>query len=433
MIVALWAPAWGRGLEVVAERLLQEAPRLALGHEVIWADARGLDAGALAVRLRQAALPESPEVRSGVARAAVAAEVAARTATSEHPIQMVPEDERAYLALQPLTVLQIAEPLRVLLQGVGVETCGDLAALEREAIEVRFGPEVLRLWQWSRVQDDRRLFSAASAELPRASIDFIDYVITDPERLIFSVNAMFGGICDALQGQGRHARRVKLALSLANGECWERVLRPARPTASRTVWLRLARALLERITTSDAVSGIALVVDGVEAATSVQGDLFDAGFATASAVDGAVARLVEAQEDVVAEVELCEHPLAEQRSAWKHDGAAVTPQRVKEPGSQRAEAPRSEISGLTLQLLAEPREVLVESVRRRDHSVPIRYRDGQWKQLVTAAGPDRISGGRWEERPYAREYFRAVTVDGVLVWLYRDARADQWFLHGWWD
>ena len=87
---------------------------------------------------------------------------------------------------------------------------------------------------------------------------------------------------------------------------------------------------------------------------------------------------------------------------------------------------------------------------RRDHQVPIRYRDvrtsagrdtavdvgppadGRWHQLVHVAGPDRVSGGVWEEA-YAREYFRATSVDGALVWLFRDARRDAWYLHGWWD
>jgi hypothetical protein len=23
--------------------------------------------------------------------------------------------------------------------------------------------------------------------------------------------------------------------------------------------------------------------------------------------------------------------------------------------------------------------------------------------------------------------------DGGMVWLYRDARADAWYIHGWWD
>jgi hypothetical protein len=161
----------------------------------------------------------------------------------------------------------------------------------------------------------------------------------------------------------------------------------------------------------------------------VQGDLFDVGFATSSAVDAALGRLIEAQGDVIVEPEVTEHPLPEVRTSFVAERPAewVTA-RKPEPGADDLR----QSGALTLQLLPTPREVLVETVRRRDHIVPIRYRDEQWKQLVTAAGPDRISGGRWEES-YAREYFRAVTVDGLLVWLYRDARTDRWYLHGWWD
>ena len=34
---------------------------------------------------------------------------------------------------------------------------------------------------------------------------------------------------------------------------------------------------------------------------------------------------------------------------------------------------------------------------------------------------------------YARDYYQCVTADGLLVLLYRDALAGQWYLHGWWD
>ena len=88
---------------------------------------------------------------------------------------------------------------------------------------------------------------------------------------------------------------------------------------------------------------------------------------------------------------------------------------------------------LTLCLLPEPRAVAVVAAVRRDHGVPVRYQDGgEWREIVSAAGPDRVSGGQWDA-PYAREYFRCVTDAGTLVWLYRDARDEQWYLHGWWD
>jgi hypothetical protein len=47
-----------------------------------------------------------------------------------------------------------------------------------------------------------------------------------------------------------------------------------------------------------------------------------------------------------------------------------------------------------------------------------------------------VSGGKWDsEQTYAREYFRCVTREGALVWIFRDAHAKRsaWFLHGWWD
>jgi hypothetical protein len=79
----------------------------------------------------------------------------------------------------------------------------------------------------------------------------------------------------------------------------------------------------------------------------------------------------------------------------------------------------------------------VETVLRRDHFVPVRFRDASgWHDVVHAAGPDRVSGGVWDAaQAYAREYFRCVTREGALVWLFREAhgRGNRWFAHGWWD
>ena len=168
-------------------------------------------------------------------------------------------------------------------------------------------------------------------------------------------------------------------------------------------------------------------VVATEAATSVQGDLFDAGFATAAAVEAAVARLLEVQNDVIVQPETNKPPLAEQRTKLETERLEDW-----EAGRSSMGSPVPQTPTLELRLLREPREVLVETVNRRDHIVPVRYKDGQWRQLITAAGPDRISGGKWDEA-YAREYFRGVTVAGQLVWLFRDARSDRWYLHGLWD
>jgi hypothetical protein len=411
--------------------LIDAAPRVVVEPGRAWLDMRGLDA--LAVHARLQSQPVGGGLRSGVAARPIVAWMAARRAAVGRLEQVRAGAERAYLETVPLVELGLEDPLLGWLADVGIGLCGELAAVAREALEVRFGGEVVRWWQWSRGADERRLFAPVPPQQPHATIDFVDYVVTDPERLIFTTNALLGGVCERLRESGAHARRLRLRLPLANGEVWERTLRSARPTADRAAWLRLARAVLERLTVPDAVSGVAVEVESTEAAGARQGDLFDAGFATAAAVESAVARLLEDQGPVLCEPSTSAHPLAEVRGSYR---PLSLPEATASPVAAAAAAPAPdgapEPLGLTLQLLAEPRPVLVETKPRRDHEVPTRYRDGSWHALLHAAGPDRVSGGQWDAT-YAREYYRVVRADGTLVWLFRDGCRDRWYLHGWWD
>ncbi len=62
----------------------------------------------------------------------------------------------------------------------------------------------------------------------------------------------------------------------------------------------------------------------------------------------------------------------------------------------------------------------------------MRYGDSAWHSLIEVSGPDRLSGGQWD-RTYAREYYRALTDEGVLIWMYHDAVHGRWYVHGYWD
>lgn len=442
MVISVVCRSWGvREAEHVGGELLDYVPRVAVGTGgVVWLDGRGQDAVRIAGAIFERWAGGEEEVGCGVAQTPIAAYAAAIDRTEGAGLVVVePGTDRAFLSDRPLGVLELEARLLLLLEGVGIETCGQLAEVPREAVEVRFGTEAVGVWRLSRAEDERILFRSPPADRPQATLDFIDYVVTDPEQLAFTANRLLGGVCDALQVRGAHARRIELSLPLANGETWRKLLRPARPTASRTVWLRLARRVLERLTVPDAVSGIEIRVLETEAASAVQGDLFDAGFATASAVESALMRLIEAHGPVVARPETTVHPLPERRTEFVPlDSEAVTAWSsipADGVGSDRDGVGQTAVvapPGLTLQLLREPRPIHVEAIERRDHRVPLRYRDRDWKRFSTVAGPERVSGGQWEE-PYAREYFRGVTVDGGLVWIFRDARDDRWYLHGWWD
>lgn len=396
----------------------------------MWCDAAGMDARRVAHDalglVREEGETGIPDAQAGVAQTPIAAEVAAIAWRSEAgPVRFVPPHSDAeFLAAHPIEVLDPSPPLRTLLRGSGIERCGDLAGLDHEAVEVRFGAEGSRVWRLARADDRRRFFPPLRRTLPEASFEWLDYVLTEPERLLFVINALMGNVCRQLADRGAGGREMSLLFSLANRTTYEHILRPARVTASQRAWMRLVRSELERIQLPDAVSGITLSVLSLGGELGRQGDLFDRGFASALATEEAIAQLLDDRGSRIVAPCVSRHPLVERRTEWSElDATAAATRAVAESHAR----PR-----LTLQLLPTPRAILAETERRRDHEIPVRccLEDG-WEEIASAAGPDRISGGEWE-RPFAREYFRCVTLRGKMVWIYRDAGA-KWFMHGWWD
>ncbi len=439
--VCLWSPSWPTGAAFPAEiltGLLEHAPRVRVGENGrVWADARGLDAHDLAVTLVDVAHRHGySNAHAGAATTAIAAELAATQRRVPFTI-VKPGHDREFVAPFPIDVLEPSTLLDNLLDGIGVETCGALAALTAEQVEVRLGVEGVRLWKLSRADDPRLLFAYPARMLPSTTVEWVDYALRDAERLLFVVNAQAETVCHEMASAGQRARELSLVFALADRTEFIHRLRSARPTSSRKAWMRLIRAALERIALPDAVTGVTVRVESVIGNDGVQGDLFDKGFASAPQVERTVSQLMDDQGDVVLTPENSAHPLVDARTKWRREDPAVAAA-SGERGAAKAqrEGGAKPTPRLTLQLVTPPRRIAVKTAERRDHQVPVQYRDsGISYAIVDAAGPERVSGGQWEEGgPYAREYFRCVREDGTLVWLYRDAvQHPTWFLHGWWD
>jgi len=435
--ICIWNPDWGSSsLDSWAPTVLGMVPRVSLdsGRGQIWADGKSLNAESLARDLVEKLSHQGAiKAQAGLAIVPVAAEIAARFKGAD-PISttavtaVVPGDDRDFIARHPITVLAPSPPLQNLFDGVGIEKCGDLARLDQESVEVRFGAEGVHLWRLSRADDRRMIFAAMPRSLPEASLDWVDYTLTDPERLVFIINALVDSVSTALTERGQCAREMMMVFSLANRSSFEHLVRPSRATASRKAWMRLIRTHLERMELPDAVTGILLRVETVTGEVERQGDIFDRGFATARATEETVAQLLDDQGAVIVVPLNSRHPLLERRTDWlvQEPAHAAYAHMVKNATPDPC---------LTLQLLAEPRKILVRTATRRDHELPVKYRDmDAWMPLDSAAGPDRVSGGQWEESgSWAREYFRCVTENGMLVWIFHQGRDDEWYLHGWWD
>jgi protein ImuB len=466
--LCLWSPAWQTAADSpepvsfgehgpleLATSLLAVAPRVSVtrrtddrgraAHLLLWADARGMPAHTLAHDVRELLHAHGvSEVSAGVAAVPIAAELAAvrgkRDVTSIEAGR-----ERAYVGVFPVDALEVPLRVRPLLFAIGVRTCAELAVLERDAVEVRLGADALPVWKLARADDARvhTLFAPIPRELPHASLEWSDYEVSDPARLLFMLNALLERVCTALVDDGCGAREITLEFALANRTTHREPLRAARPSANRQTWLRLVRGRLDQMALPAAVVGLTVQVTRIAGRDARQGDLFDRGLASADATAQAIARVIEDQGNVVVVPDNSGHPLLEERTVWREADAVAgaVPVEGAVQGASVNGRDQANAARLTLQLAVIPQAVVVETVPRRDHMVPSRYRDGNgWHEVVNVAGPDRVSGATWNSaRAYAREYFRCVTREGALVWLFRDARLrdarrrSAWYLHGWWD
>ena len=412
--------------------LLTIVPRVLSDGDLVWADLRGLPVRETTERVRNAFTAHNAiysSVKCGVASTAVAAEVAARH--SPQSVTYVRDGyDRDFLAPFPISVLNPDRKLANLLDGTGIEFCRDLARLSHEEVEVRLGAEGVRLWRRARADDMRRIFGSMPRALPEASLEWTDYAIRRAERLVFVINALFGNVCEALKSRGEGAVSVTISFALANRTTIEHPIRAARATAGQTAWMRLVRLEIERVVFPDAVTGITLRVDSTSGTGGRQGDVFDRGFGSESAAEEALGQLMDDQGAIAVEPENSAHPLLDRRTAW----TSVSATRVMEHAHvYAASLSRSGESALTLQLLPEPRRISVATFRRRGDEIPRKYRDeGKTYDILEAAGPDRVAGGRWDDA-YARDYFRCVVEESGLVWLYCDRRSGAWYLHGRWD
>lgn len=440
----------------LAAALLAGSPRVMVaGPGLCRVDARGWERRggepALARTLLAAARESGSAAGVGIADVAVAADVAARIAASraERPdgtddawLVVPPGEARAFLAPLPLRLLPLSEELRETLRVLGVDRIGWLAEREPGELEVRFGEEGLRAARRARGRDDRVFRPLDPDEPPEVRMELEGPVHTT-EPLLFVLRRLLARLCADLAGGGRCAARLRLGLALEDREREAAVtVAPARPTRREALLLELCRAGLERATEGGRLPAPATAVSltAVERAAPAarQGDLFASDPRDPAAAAGALSRLrAELGEEAVVRPCPRPHHRPEARSGWEPvslaaevEGGSTPPAEGTEPGREAED--RDPPPAAVLRLLPEPRRVEVRCGADRRPEV---VREGGARfEVVAAEGPERLSGDGWE-RPFRREYFRASTGGGELLWLFREPgrEGDGWWLHGWWD
>src|SRR4029078_8209992 len=127
------------------------------------------------------------------------------------------------------------------------------------------------------------------------SLEWVEYGLKDPERLLFVINSLAGTVCTSLVRRGERAREMALVFSLGNLTQRAHRIRSSRPSSEQKRWMRLVREALDTVTLPDAVMGGTLRVESVRGNDGQQRDLFDRGLESAPTAEAASLPLIADQ------------------------------------------------------------------------------------------------------------------------------------------
>lgn len=362
------------GLETLLERIRAEAPQL--GHRLSW----------------------------GVAPTPTAAGLLAR----EMPSQSVMEEValRDLLQRVPLARLTRDRDIRGLSDNIGLGSIGECLELPRPELARRTGPALLLLFDrlLGRVPDPREGWQ------PPAYFEQcveLQAEIVHHSALVFPARRLLFALCGFLLGRGIATQRLGWILRHRDEHPDTRFLQGLlQPGRDPEHLLGLFRERIERIRLDAPVSAVCLRVDDCLEYAESNTDLFDA---KSVQDDGLLERL----------------------------GSRLGPQRVRGLGMHDDHRPERSIAlcspgrgsagelpqgELPVWLLPEPR--MLQVVQGMPHH------DGP---LQLQGVPRRIESGWWDGTDIARDYYLATSARGERLWVYRERRSGEWFLHGLFD
>lgn len=330
---------------------------------------------------------------------------------------LVVEDEvrlQQHLDALPIVEAGLAASASAALRAMGFLRLRELAALPRDSLGRRIGPEAL-------AQLDR-LYGRAPDPLPRwqppahfeSTLEF-DARPTAIEPLLFALRRLLNELAVVLHARDGGVQHFRLLLLHEDRPVTTVPVGLLRAERDPARLLELTRARLERVALPAPIAGLGLIADALPPFRPAIADLF-----------------AQARPDA------SDWPLLLERlRARLGDGAILEPvvsadHRPERAGTLRAldrdsgipvASPRTGSASIGhARQLAETRPVWL-----LPRPVPLRQ-----PPLRIVSGPERLESGWWDGGDVRRDYYVVETREGQRAWAYcPPGRREGWMLHGW--
>ena len=297
----------------------------------------------------------------------------------------------------------------------GIHTLGQLAALDKEQLGARLGPEAIRLWERANGRSNRLLKLIRPPESFEESFEF-EREIETAEPLLFMLRRFLEQLALRLAAIYLVAQELRLQITFRNKQIYERVFKIPQPTNDVDLLFRMLQTHLENFRSEHPIVAVALSAEPIKPAGEQFG-FFETTLRNPHQLSETLARLTALLGgDRIGTPVLKETHRPDafrmQPFSWATVESAV-PSGVTPHALRTAHATAA---------LRRFRPAVSASVLR-DEGIPTHVRSAEMSgKIIDERGPYLLSGNWWDEKSWLRAEWDLQLESGELV---RCHQADQ--------
>ena len=313
----------------------------------------------------------------------------------------------AVASVQRSTVKRSAQEILTILHKWGIHTLGQLAALDKEPLGARLGPEAVRMWERANGQFNRVLKLVQPPESFAETFEFENEIET-VEPLLFILRRFLEQLTLRLSGIYLVAKELTLRITFVNQQVYERIFKIPQPTNDIGLLFRMLQTHLENFRSKHPIVAVVLIAQPSKPAREQFG-FFETTLRNPHQLSETLARLTAllgGDRVGTPVLEETHRPDAFRLEpfAWAVESAV--------PSGESSHALRTAHATAVLRRF---RPAVAASVLL-DADMPAHVRSPEiWGKILKQRGPYLISGNWWDEKSWARAEWDLEMENGELV------------------
>ena len=306
-----------------------------------------------------------------------------------------------------------AQEIFAILHKWGIHTLGQLAALDKEELGARLGPEAIRMWERANGRSSRLLKLIRPPESFQESFEF-EREIETAEPLLFMLRRFLEQLTVRLAAIYLVAKELTLRITFGNKQIYERVFKIPQPTNDVDLLFRMLQTHLENFRSEHPIVAVVLSAEPIKPAGEQFG-LFETTLRNPHQLSETLARLTAllgGDRIGTPVLEETHRPDAFRMQPFSWAVVSAAPS-----GENRESGPDSHAlrTAHATAALRRFRPAVSASVLQ-DEDIPAHVRSGEMSgKIIDERGPYFLSGNWWDEKSWSRAEWDLQLQNGELV------------------